>query len=359
MKEIKIELQHIKKAVSKIGIANIANKHSAISNLLEINVFGFELHLKITDLDNFVDIKVPIKEKSSPDSEFNVFINQEQFCKLINRLNNNVISIVADDNGLFIKSGNGNYDFELVEDEFNSWELVEGNDIKEVNKQDLLKILTTAPSAVAGDAVIPILQHYFFGNSVYSSNRLKLCKIDINLLDTEMIMSRSLFNMLSIFDGDNIRFSQTEEGLIFSSDDVIIRGLNVPSDDTYNTGVFDTLISKSLQNYIIIKKYDLLSVLDRMSIFVKENDKGEILLDVSNNKLRVTNKIKKSVDYIDISESSINDADFVMRLNIDYLSSLIKFLDVDTIRIEYDAQVGFIKIVIPKVVQLLSLIEGE
>ena len=96
-----------------------------------------------------------------------------------------------------------------------------------------------------------------------------------------------------------------------------------------------------------------------MSIFVKENDKGEILLDVSNNKLRVTNKIKKSVDYIDISESSINDADFVMRLNIDYLSSLIKFLDVDTIRIEYDAQVGFIKIVIPKVVQLLSLIEGE
>lgn len=360
MKTAKINFEYLRVIGMKIKELGLQNNHIPISKLIEINSKNEKIYFKITDMDTFVQFSINKIEGNSPDNNFKAFIDCDLFCKLLYKITDiNELDLIYSENSLTLKTKKAKYVFELaLVENIQDWEIEAKENCLKIDINELAFILKIAPSAVATDLRIPLLRNYFISDNIYTTNQIRLCQISKNLLNVDLIMSASLFKGLKIFD-KHLYFYQNEDGLVFFNEDMAIKGLNVINDTDITIDKLKELTDKISPHFFTVKRGALISLIERIQLFVKEIDKNEINFEVIDHQLRLYDKHKKADEVLDLITQSEISSSFKVKTAINELLALIKSLESENITIHYGGELPYITLISENCIQVLALIEDN
>ena len=118
------------------------------------------------------------------------------------------------------------------------------------------------------------------------------------------------------------------------------------------------LINSVYANKVTVKKNDLISLLDRLGIFVSEYDSSSIDLLFLPEYIKVTNQKKTCDEIIKYEKAEVNGlVEFPSVLNIEHLRQLLAVLPDETIEFQFDSSMPTVKIVDGDIVQFLGIMD--
>ena len=133
----------LKDVCSKILSAVDGSELSMVTDTLELKSFSDGLHLRVTNKEYFVDVKLAVEGIG----DFHAAVNANLFLKLISQITTETIELAIDSNILVVK-GNGTYKLPLA---------FEGDKILELPTIVINNV--TLETTIAGDSLVSILQH--------------------------------------------------------------------------------------------------------------------------------------------------------------------------------------------------------
>ena len=99
----------LKDVCSKILSAVDGSELSMVTDTLELKSFSDGLHLRVTNKEYFVDVKLAVEGIG----DFHAAVNANLFLKLISQITTETIELTIDNNILVVK-GNGTYKLPLA-----------------------------------------------------------------------------------------------------------------------------------------------------------------------------------------------------------------------------------------------------
>ena len=355
-----ISTKQLQDLVTKAIKCSSNNKLIPVTNFMEIRLAGSKLSLITTDRTNYLRVQ---QDVDSTDS-FNVVVTAESFAKLISRMTCDTITFELDDKSLTVIGGKSKYKIELILD-------ADGTILKEIPKpksEDLEtiqpetisvasinSIINTAKSALSTDLTVPILTAYYVGDSVMSTDQLKICCIADKLVDKPLLISAQTMDLLQLMpeeDETEIAYYRSDDGIAFRTKNCALITKAFDGVETYPIDVMNKFVESKFDNECSVRKDDILQALDRLSLFVGPYDKNVILLTFGNGSLVMQNK--KSVGTEDIDCLSGGEGEFNCAIDVELFKSQIRVNSTDNVTIQYGLD-NCIKIVDGNAVQIVCL----
>ena len=361
--KIKTELlqQMISKAIK--GASN--NNMIPITSLIGIQVKNEQLILMTTDGSN----QLRINEKIELDpmygkadlQEFYTIVNADTFSKLVGKTTKEFIELENKENYLEV-IGNGTYKLELAVNE--DGEMVKFPEIKDIQGEELslnLEILQeqirTAKASVAKTMEVPCLTGYYISNNTIATDRQMVCFIQNQEMREPLLISSEMAELLLLIDGAEIlEIVKKDNELIFYTDKYTIYGKELEGKEMYPVTAIENLVALNYKNSVKVKKEEILNVLDRMSLFVTDYDKGGVYLDFTEAGLIIRSQKSNAEEIIEIQNTLEPDERFNCLVDIEMLKSQIETVSTDIVEIWY-GQEKSIKIVDGKCSLIISLLD--
>lgn len=133
----------LKDVCSKILSAVDGSELSMVTDTLELVSFTDGLHLRVTNKEYFVDVKLPVEGIG----QFRAAVNANLFLKLISQITTETIELTIDSNILIVK-GNGTYKLPIA---------FEGDKMLELPAINIDNV--TLETTIASEHLLSILQH--------------------------------------------------------------------------------------------------------------------------------------------------------------------------------------------------------
>lgn len=362
---MKIRTELLQKMVTKIISGAGNNKMIPITSLIGIEVTKdidepnkSILTLITTDGSNQLRINETINEEIE---EFYTIVNADIFAKLICKTTKEYIGLENKENYLEV-IGNGTYKLEIAINEDN--EMVKFPDIKDIRGEELtinLNLLQdaikVAKASVAKTMEVPCLTGYYIGADIVTTNRQLACKLEdcgIKYADP-ILISSEMAELLLLIEGDEVLdLVRSNNDLIFYNANYTIAGKELEGKELYPIQPITNLTKQEYKNLIQINKQDLLNVLDRMSLFVTDYDKGGVYLTIDANGLAIQSQKSNATEYIDLGKTE-DRATFNCLIDIEMLKSQVETISTDLVTIQY-GQEKSIKIADGKCTHIISLL---
>lgn len=307
-----------------------------------------------------------IREDKVEGSDFYVVVPVEKFSKLIARLTSDNVSMQIDEKSksLAIK-GNGNYSVEIEYDEDDSMvvfpdpleEVELDEDAFEINKTTVQIILNTLRPALAQTLENPCYTGYYVGEKVVATDRFLINALNVELFDEPRLIRPEVMDLLDCMTAEKIHVDFNEDIIIFSSPDCTVFGRDLEGIEDFSIDAISNYIELPFGSTCKIPKAQLLQLLDRLSLFVTDYDKGGIYLTFTKDGLQVTSKASSAVEVIPYVESA-NFENYTCCIDINMLMKQIKAYAGDSIEIWYGAD-SAIKLVRDNVVQIIALLDDD
>lgn len=358
---MKISTTKLQAMMTKVvkGVGN--NKLIPITSLIGITVEDGTLTIVSTDSTNYLYASEDIGEKTN----FYVCVKADQFAKLVSKMTSEYITLTIKDNYLEVK-GNGTYSIEIPLDE--NGEMVEyPNPIANLEDKITCKekieistiktILASVKNGLATTTDYPQLTNYYFGENVVATNQKKINALAKKITDSPILVSSVLVDLLDTITDEVVDMIVYEGGDIeFVSEAVTLFGHVAEGIDEFPIDALNSLISKDYNNYCKVSKLELLQVLDRISLFVDDYDKGAISLSFGDALTIRSNKLN-SEEAIAYRESNATPSDvYTVYIDIEMLQSQIKSQESDTVTI-YFGEDKAIKLVDGDLTFIIALIQ--
>ena len=356
----------ISKAIKGAG----NNKLIPITSMICIEEKDNELRLTTTDATNY--LYVCSKEFES-DTGFYVTIQVDTFSKLIQKMTCEKVTLELENNVLTV-IGNGKYKIELPLDEngepvkfpdpLSTSFIIAKDDSQEVTyhnntikKAVIDSIINTAKSALAVTMEVPCCTGYYMGDKVIATDAYKVCGMNVTLFDTPKLLRAETVDLLSVMDdGDIAVFSPIEgKDLIFQTDNVILYTREMSGIEDYPVDAITELLKSDFESVCKVSKSAIMSMLDRLALFVGTYDKGAVILTFTKEGLLVSTKADSGQEIIPYIDSN-NFKDFMCFVDIEMLQSQIKAQVGDVVTIYYGKD-NAIKMVDGNVTQIVCLLE--
>lgn len=357
---MKIKTSIMQNMVSNITKVSLMSRHSAVSNLISVKAGEDRLILHTTDIDNHLYVSSFVKGVE----EVDITVNQEIFCKLIQKLDTEDFTIIKDKDAVIITSGKSTYKLDIPLDESGNPieldNLPEPAEWMELDKSIFNKALGNLPACVSTDVTMPALVNYYFGvDAAIATNQIKMSYIKGNLLGVDYLIPPKLFSLMTLFAERDVQFAATKDGLFFKGGGTLIIGLPAAEPITsYPTDAISRLMDTDFTDGTFkIQKQALLKVLDRLSLFVREDERMTIQISTNSNELVIASMSKSGVDAIKVDWVGEPNLNFVASVDISYLSNILSNIVDDNIIISLKDGHSM-KIISEGVVNLLSFVEG-
>lgn len=330
---MKLNLEIVKNLVTKISKASLINKHCPVSNFLGIKfVEDSGIYLHATDLDNHIIVNTKITSIH----DFYAVVNQEQFCKLISKLDSEYIEITKNDECVVVTSNKAEYKFELALDE-NGMPVVldefeEPVEYFDIDTKSLNTCLSVLDSAISVDVSKPILQNYCFStHASMSTDGRRLCYVKESIFNESYLIPPKLFDLMQLFIDRSVSYGISENGLFMKSSGILIIGLYVDEFNKYPIKHSDTFVNYETSISFKLSKVLLVRLLDKIRLFVNSNEYNTVSLSTNASEL-VVNSLKKSgIDSVKIEWLSEPDLNFTGNIDCKYLLDILNKISTEFI----------------------------
>lgn len=334
------------------------NKLIPLTSLMAIELKNKQLKLITTDASNYLYIL----QNDVEGDDFYVVVQVEQFSKLISKLTSENVVLELGDKILTVKA-NGNYKIELPLDEngdlikYPDPASIEGEPFTEIKLTTIKTILNTNKAALAITMEEPVYTGYYVGDRVVSTDMFKICGLNVKVFDEATLISPETMNLLDIMTDEKISVYGKDDILQFVTKDCIVYAHKMEGVDEYQIDTINGLLDEKFKSSCKIDKNTMLSLLDRISLFVGAYDNKAITLTFTKEGIDVSSKQSNGIESIAYMESKGFKA-YTCKVDITSLIQQIKANSADSIQIEYGND-SSIKIVDGDVTQVIALLDDE
>ena len=324
--KLTVNTEKLKDMVAKAVKGASNNKLLPITCMLGIKLKDGKLTLTTTDSTNYLYII----EDAIEGEDFNVTVYAEIFSKLISRMTCLTVTMELTDKCLEV-IGNGTYKIELPFDE--NGKLVEFIDpvskLTAVTELSPIKwitiqtILSAVKPALAVTYETPQYTNYWVGDSVIATDSYKVSAYNVPVFEKPRLISAEMMELLSVMTAEEIAVKESGDILVFESSNCIVYGKTPAGLSDYSIDAIKGLIALDFASSCEVNRGVLLQLLDRLSLFVRPFDDGNIKLAFTGDGLVVTSMADSGSELIPYA-STDNIADFSCSVNINLLQTQIK-----------------------------------
>lgn len=339
------------------------NKLYPITQMLAIKLESNTLTMITTDNTNYLYIK----ENKVDGNDFYAVVPVDKFARLISRMTCDSISMELKDAVLEV-TGNGKYSIDLqFEDD---GEIVQYPDpmaefkadnkqAVEINKTTVDAILTAVKPALATDLENPCYTGYYVGDKVVATDSFLINILDVNLLSVTKLVRAEVMNLLSVMESEKIKvhFNDEKSEIVFLSPDCEIYGRDLEGIEDFSIDAIMEYTEKEFPSNCKLSKATLLQLIDRLSLFITEYDKGGVYFTFTKDGLQVSSMNTSGVELIPYVESE-NFSDFTCCIEINMLAKQIKAQNGDVVQMFY-GDPDAIKLVDGNVIQIVALLDDD
>lgn len=356
---LKVKTIKLKDMVSKAIKGASNNKILPLTGMLAIELKDNTLTLTTTDFSNYLEIKCPKIEGE----DFYVVVQAEMFHKLISKLSTEYVTLELKDNVLAVKS-NGQYKLELPVDEngklvkFPEYRTKIDTPAHTINLTTLKTLLTTNKASVAQDLTVPALTGYYIcAEGVWTSDSFTACKNKITSIKETFMLPAQVVELFNVLTDSEVNIYVGDTNVILDTPDVVIYGKLLLEKDNFPIEAVTNYLDTKFDSNCKFNKDDLLSILDRLLLFVGPYDKNEVYLTFTNEGMVIESKQQTGKELIPYSESA-NFVAFTCCIDIELLKSQVQAQQGELIELFYGND-SAIKLVSGPVTQIVSLSEDN
>jgi|GEM_PF-2698178 len=338
----------LSKVQKGVGGSNIV----PITEYLHLELEDGTLKLTSTDLNNFMTYSVSDIEGEDGD----VIVKAIDLIRLVSKTTKPEMSFKATDKAFEVK-GNGNYKINILADHsFPIYEFDEDSKSYTVKTSDLKNVLRTNYSAIAKEMLVPCLTGYNLSSKSITTDGLKMCINDVKIGNEDLLIPQSLADLLAVIDSEEFTVQKDEDNLLFKTDAITIFGPELDGKEEYPdvTSILDLEHPASC----VLSKAELLSVLDRLSIFVDEFDNHSIKMTFNKDSVEITDSNENSLETIEPKLASESNSGVTVTVNLVFLKELLGAISEEDVTVHYGEGIP-IKLTAENLNLVLSIMDDE
>lgn len=339
------------------GVSN--NKMIPITWLIAIELKNNQLTLTTTDATN--TLKVSAKDVEGED--FYVTVQADIFSKLVAKMTSDHITLKVTESGLEVV-GNGKYNIEIPLDEEGKGIVMKGKkvnwgtDIETVSLKILKTMLTVNKVSLAKTMEVPCLTAYYVGDKILTTNGFKVCATDINVFKSPVLLPAELVNLLDVIDKDSISVRQSDKYIEFGTENITVFGAKLSDElENYPVAGIQGYLGTDFVSSCKLSKSGLLSVLDRLLLFITPYDKNGLYMTFTENGLQISSKQSTGIEEIPYT-SKENFKPFTCCVNIEMIQPQVSAINEECIELSFGHDKA-IKMVSGDVTQITALLEDD
>ena len=330
-----------------------------ITGMMAIEVKDNVLTLTTTNENTYLYVNAPCTNE-----DFYVVVEVEVFSKLIAKLTSESMSLELVKDTLVVHA-NGKYTIGLPYD--SEGELVKFPDRRDklntddrtttkVNLSTLRLILATAKASLdTTKNYYGCYTGYYLGDKVVATDSYKICMIKTKVFDTPVLVRSEMMDLVELLEDEDVEVVKNNDYIMFSTDKCTIFGQVLPFLEDFQIDAISELCEQKFNHSCQIEKGSILSLLDRLSLFVTKVDENGILLDFDDMGIRVTSKQDDSTELIHYVSVDI-PKNFSCCVDIEKFADQIKSTMADTVEL-YFGEDNALKIVDGNVIKIIALFE--
>lgn len=355
---MKVVTSRMKEAVNKAIKGAGFNNLIPITSMIGIKLSDGKLRLLTTDMTNTLCI---IIDKVAGD-EMDITVDADKFGKLIAKITSEDIDLSVKDDVLYVKAS-GTYKLPLIADEDG---LVVFPDVNVGNKPNAKTKLSSVMqayninrSALAKTLENPALTGYYCGNKVVTTDANVITFNAYKMFDYEepVLISAQQMVLLTLNTSEDIEVLVTDTSIQFVTDDVVIDGARMEGIEEFPINDINGYLDVAFTSSCKVPKDLLLSVLDRLALFIEPYDKNGAYFTFGRKGINIHSKKDASTETINYVESKDFEP-FVCCVDIPMLKEQLQANPDDTVKICYGNE-NALKIESGKVTQVIALLEDE
>lgn len=359
---MKVVTSRMKEAVNKAIKGAGFNNLIPITSMIGIKLADGKLRLLTTDMTNTLCI---IIDKVAGD-DIDITVDADKFGKLIAKTTSEDIDLSVKDDVLFVKA-NGTYKIPLISDEEG---LISFPDVNQeygappekwtgVKLSSIMQAYNINKSALAKTLENPALTGYYCGDTVISTdaNVITFNGFKMFAWDFPVLISAQQMALISLFKEEDIKVTCDPERIIFVTDTQIVEGSLMEGVEDFPANEVHAYLDEAFTSSCKVPKDLLLSVLDRLALFIEPYDKNGAYFTFGRKGINIHSKKDASTETINYVESK-NFQPFVCCVDIPMLKEQLQANPDDTVKICYGNE-NALKIESGKVTQVIALLEDE
>lgn len=356
---LKLKTKTLQEMTQKAMKGASNNKILPLTNMLAIQLSQNVLTLTTTDFSNYLEIR----QDKVEGNDFYVVVQADIFSKLIGKLTTEEVSLNVESNVLTVKS-NGTYKLELPVDEegqlvqFPEYKKILSGPVTSIKLGTLKSILTTNKASVAQDLTVPALTGYYLDeNGVLTSDSFVACHNKVTGLPKSFMLPYQVVELFNVFDQEDVTIQVDEKDVIIETANATIFGKLLLEKDNFPVNEISEYLKTSFTSKCKLPKDALLSILDRLSLFVGTYDKNEVYLTFTNEGIIIESKKGTGKELIKYQESA-DFGSFTCCVDIEILKAQIQAQQTEVVELYYGNDTA-IKMTSGAIVQIVSLSEDD
>lgn len=335
--KIKVSTEIMKELVSRAVKGAGNNKLIPLTSLMLIKLENNILTLATTDSTNYLYVSSDKVEGE----DFYIVVPVEQLSKLVSKMTCKEMSLEVTTNFLQVV-GNGTYqiDIPLDEGEFIKYpDPMEGLELDEDNRRELNlsnihTILESCKSSLAATLEVPCYTGYYMGDSVVTTNNYTMSAYDVNVFGQDLLVPPEFINLLDVMTSEKISSYIMDDVIVCTSPDCVVYGRTMEGIEDYPIDGIKAYISQEMESNCKVKKCDMLSVLDRLMLFVGAYDDGAIRFTFTKDGLDLQSMQSNGIETVPYTESE-NFKPFTGMVDITELLNTVKSYPEEVVKIYF------------------------
>lgn len=327
----------LNKAIKGVG----ANKLIPITSMIGIKGKGRTLKVISTDATNYLYITETIEVPDELD--LSITVDADLLFKLVGKTTSPHISLEVQDKTLVV-AGNGVYKLELPLDENGDpVDFPDPLDGVKINKAftkiplaTVQEVIQSLKPSLAVNMSNPCYTKYYFGDIIIGTDTFMISELDKGVMKkTPRLLTREFLDLISLGSTDT-SLSIGGDWLVASSDkgSILVCCKDSIDLEDFNIKGIEAMLKTEYPAWCEVNTQELLSVLDRLSLFVGLYDDDVITLTFTEDGLEITSVNDSGAELVEYREQN-GDMGQEFRINLDQLLTQIKTYPEDIVRIYY------------------------
>lgn len=293
--------------VNKAVKASTNNKMIPLTGLMSVELNAGVLSITTCDGLNFFTVST----NDITGDDFSVVVKVDTFSKIVSKTTSEYITLTLDGTLLSYK-GNGSYKIELPLDPegelitfptntFTATEYESGT----IKLPYVKSVIVANKPCLATTNEQPCLTCYYCSDSsVISGIQENICHNAVSTFKTPVLLTPMVFDLLSIFDCEDIAYKYADNIIEFTSNNMKLFAKTMPYINDFPVQALENLAELDFVSECVVSKSQLLSVLDRLALFINDFTINTVNLNFTKEGLLVTSANDNGSELLPYQEST-------------------------------------------------------
>ncbi len=337
MSSFTIETKTLQSMIRKVIKCASAASNNVITSLLNVTIESGVFRISKTDSRNFLDVTHNV---DGDDIEFTVIV--DTFSQIVSKITTKDLTITKNDDCIVIE-GNGTYKIPIMLDgsgsEIEFPRYIVRNPIYSgtISKADIKTVLMCNKPSVGVPNAVPVqaLTGYMCTeDSVITADTFRVCITNLGLFNTYCLIPESAFDLLGLFDSD-VEYVADDECVEFKSGNMrLFTSFMNDRIDEFPLEKCEALATSEFPSSCVLNRTAVLSAVDRLSLFIKQNDDKAVRFNFNKNGVILEAPDRTAVEQVDYM-SSTDFSEFSCLIKVDSIKKLFNARSGDAVNIYY------------------------